>query len=948
MGPEAYCILQTPGFFIDELNTSRVNYPKLYMFIKFIPTLCIVLALLPKCIANEPTANADLEGWKSQRFDQFDVLSQGTLGNAGTNIYVRHDGSIMPIRSYDYNGSGYADLIFNNTHDHAFEIPVRIFLNKNGLPDPKDVIELPASAGSSVAAVELTDSGYTDIIVGNGYNNTTGHQHSFIYWGGADGWKADRRTGLPTLRAQTISVGDFKNNGKPAVFFGNHGEMPGEKKESFVYWGDGKPFTVGNRTILRTDGALSSAVGKTRAGGYTDLMVGDYEKVAVFFGGNYGLSNDHKLVLGKHVAAAICYADLNGDGFGDLFVGDGASGEAARSGIYYGAKDGLDPDSFVQLPLESVTACAVGDFDKSGQPQIAVATYTDNREKDAELLIFKLNGEKKWEESSRLTLKQMTSLAAADVNDDGYDDLAVAQKWDSASKNIESLLLLGGKLGLKKEQSVSFPTNDASGVAMVDLKKDGKKDLLFANFSSGRSFGDIDSYVYYGGPDFKYSPDRMTKIPVAGAMQSVSGDFNADGISDALLISSGEDDPKNYLNSVSSIFWGSKDGLAPDRKTDLPPGARGFGATVADLNRDGYLDFVLGDMYGKKLRIYYGSQDGYTEKGLHALESSDPFFVRAVDLNGDGLLDLISPHVNENKVVIYWNSPEGFNADWTKEIYHDGPGAPNFADLRNNGSLDMIIAGALNGTTGDFRTYSSIYWSDPEGFSNYNRTVINPNCAVVQIAVADLMNNGILDLVAPGYHGFSTRAVPSYLYWGDGKNFSDCNRTPLETYAASASFIMDLNEDGWPDITFANHNRNNDHRLKAFIYWGSADGYSKDNITELPVIGPHMMSDADPGNLMTRKMVEDYTSPVCEIQAPGSAAALTWESNEPRGSSLVFDVRTGETREEVEDATWIPNVQKGASIEKLAGRKFFQFRCTFKSKTGATQARLISTSLLTK
>jgi len=440
----------------------------------------------------------------------------------------------------------------------------------------------------------------------------------------------------------------------------------------------------------------------------------------------------------------------------------------------------------------------------------------------------------------------------------------------------------------------------------------------------------------------------MTKIPVVGAMQSVSGDFNADGISDALLISSGEDDPKNQLNSVSSIFWGSKDGLAADRKTDLPPGARGFGATAADLNTDGYLDFVLGDLYGKKLRIYYGSKDGYTEKGLQALESSDPFFVRAVDLNGDGMLDLVSPRVNENKVVIYWNSSEGFRTDRIKEIYHDGPGAPNFADLRNNGSLDMIIAGALNSTTGDFRTYSSIYWSDPEGFSNYNRTVINPNSAVVQIAVSDLMNTGFLDLVVTGYHGFSTRAVPSYLYWGDGKDFSDCNRTPLETYAASASFIMDLNEDGWPDITFANHNKNNDHNLDAYIYWGSAEGYSKDNITELPVVGPHMMADADPGNLMTRKMIEDYTSPVLEILTPGSVAALTWESSEPRGSSLRFDVRAADTKEGVEEATWVENVKEKATIEGLAGRKYFQFRCYFKSKTGATQARLISTSLLTK
>jgi hypothetical protein len=302
---------------------------------KSIHVILLSFAVLTRGIASEPKSAENLDGWKHQRIDQFESLTQGTLGNAGTNIYVRGDGSITPIRSYDYNGTGYADLIFNNTHDHAFDIPLRIFLNKEGLPDPKDLVELPASAGAAVAAAHLTESGYSDVIVANGYNNTTGHQHSFIYWGGPDGWSAKRRTGLPTLRASTVAVGDFKNNGSPAVFFGNHGEMAGERKQSFVYWGDGESFTVKNRTILHTDGALSSAVGKTRPGGFTDLIVGDYENVTVFYGGSYGLSNDHKLVLGKHLARAVCYADLNGDGMGDLVVAAESSGETGRSGIYF-------------------------------------------------------------------------------------------------------------------------------------------------------------------------------------------------------------------------------------------------------------------------------------------------------------------------------------------------------------------------------------------------------------------------------------------------------------------------------------------------------------------------------------------------------------------------------------------------------------------------------------
>lgn len=909
-----------------------------------------LMAALPVCAqttsTNAPVSSGD--AWKRQTFNSFDQLSQGSLGNAGANIYVRADGSITPIRSYSYKGDGYADLIFNNTHDHAFEIPVRIFRNKNGLPDPKDVIELPASAGAAVAAADLNGDGFKEIVVGNGYNNTKGHQNSFIYWGGEDGWKADRRTGLLTVRAQTVSIGDFKNNGKPAVFFGNHGGIPGEQKESFVYWGDGEGFAPGNKTVLRTDGALSSVAAKTRQGSeFTDLVVGDYEKVAVFQGAADGLKNDRKVVLGKHVARALAYGDLNGDGISDLLVADETPGKDGRTGIYFGGKDGLDPKSFLKIPVENATACAIGDFDKSGTPQIAIATYQDNRQKAATLRVFKLS-KQKWKEAYTLPIQQTQALAAADVDGNGFDDLAVAEQWDGASKSVNSHLLLGGEGGLKADRSVAFPTDEAKGIALSDLFNTGKKDLIVANFSTGRSFGDIDTYVYYGGPDFKYSTERMSKIPIVGAMQSVSGDFNADGFSDALLISSGEDDSKNYLESTSAIFWGAKDGLSPERKTDLPKGARGFGATTADLNRDGYLDFVLGDLYGKKLRIYYGSKDGYTDKTLHAIDSSDPFFVRVVDLNGDGLLDIVSPHCNEDKIFIYWNSPEGYSEENISEIYHDGAGYPNFADLRNDGSLDMIITGGFSGVTKDFRTYSSIYWGNPDGYNNYERTMIHPGSASVNIAVSDLKKTGVLDLVVASYHGFTTRAVPSYIYWGDGKDFSDGRRTPLETFAASGNFIMDLNEDGWPDITFANHNKNNDHKLDAVIYWGSQNGYSIENVTYLPVVGPHMMADADPGNLMTRKMEEEYTSPVLEVAAPGEKAALDWDASLPRGTSLAFDVRAADTREALEKAVWTENVTKGESVAGLAGKKFLQFRCNFLSKTGAAQPRLISTTLLTQ
>jgi len=47
----------------------------------------------------------------------FEVLRQGTFGNAGQNLYVSARGRIQFVHRWDLNNDGYYDLVFNNTHN---------------------------------------------------------------------------------------------------------------------------------------------------------------------------------------------------------------------------------------------------------------------------------------------------------------------------------------------------------------------------------------------------------------------------------------------------------------------------------------------------------------------------------------------------------------------------------------------------------------------------------------------------------------------------------------------------------------------------------------------------------------------------------------------------------------------------------------------------------------
>ena len=58
--------------------------------------------------------------------------------------------------------------------------------------------------------------------------------------------------------------------------------------------------------------------------------------------------------------------------------------------------------------------------------------------------------------------------------------------------------------------------------------------------------------------------------------------------------------------------------------------------------------------------------------------------------------------------------------------------------------------------------------------------------------------------------------------------------TRLTSFGGGRSVVADLNRDGYPEIVFCNFIHNYPGLRTAYVYWGSANGYSTTNKTELP------------------------------------------------------------------------------------------------------------------
>ena len=153
-----------------------------------------------------------------------------------------------------------------------------------------------------------------------------------------------------------------------------------------------------------------------------------------------------------------------------------------------------------------------------------------------------------------------------------------------------------------------------------------------------------------------------------------------------------------------------------------------------------------------------------------------------------------------------------------------------YIDLDKDGYVDVVVSNYYNGSS--YSTDSYIYWGSAVGYTDNSRTAL-PTVGTLGNAVADLNNDGHLDLVFASYYD-GDHNTNSYIYWGDGSRtgFSSSKRTSLFTYGASGVVVADLNRDGYLDIVFANY-YDGDNSVPNYIYWGSGTGYNAGNRSEL-------------------------------------------------------------------------------------------------------------------
>jgi hypothetical protein len=323
-------------------------------------------------------------------------------------------------------------------------------------------------------------------------------------------------------------------------------------------------------------------------------------------------------------------------------------------------------------------AVAVGDIDGDGRDDIALTTTTYFDEaNDFRLFVYFQNpdGSLRAPRKYSYGAASATGLALADLDRDGRKEIIVGH---GGGITVFRWGYLRGKLAMSAR--VVEGKHRVNDVAIVDVNRDGKLDVVGQGWDDGAT-------IFFGNGVGGFSRSIELATPAEGYDDVKTGDFNGDGFTDfAVLSGQGITDTYVYYND------GSDDFSAP---TVLSPGNDAtIGALASgDFNGDGRDDLaIMSDR--THIALYAQAANGTFLSPVAIASGLDPNAMVGADLDLDGKDDLIVQH-GSGPLGVYLQGAGGL----ASEVAVTAPYATWFntqglavGDVNGDGCPDVVTA----------------------------------------------------------------------------------------------------------------------------------------------------------------------------------------------------------------------------------------------------------------
>ena len=554
--------------------------------------------------------------------------------------------------------------------------------------------------------------------------------------------------------------------------------------------------------------------------------------------------------FGRSVASA---GDVNGDGYSDVIVGDGAG----NAYLYLGSATGLANTSSQQLTVAGdasfgTTVAGAGDVNGDGLADVIIGDGAGNA------YVFQGN-------NSGLNASPATTISglgafggglsvagAGDVNNDGFSDVLV-----NSVTTLGVNIYYGSSTGINLSSPISLPSPGspyfgASVASVGDVNGDGFADVIVGDANG-------DAYLYISSNAvFTTTPTaHLTGGTHFGWSVASAGDVNGDGYSDVIV---GDGHGNAY------VYLGSNSTFSTTAATTLT-GAASFGNSVAsagDVNGDGFADVIVGAQDGNAY-VYNGSSSGIASvaSGAATTNLSNPAtnygisVACAGDVNGDGYSDVIvgssSTGSNPSYALTYQGGPSGSIPNSNLSILgtpaYDryGLSVSSAGDINGDGYSDVIVGAIGYSINNDSRLNGEvyIYYGSALGLDVSHPAILQINNSTeigwCVSSAGDINGDGYDDILV-GSKFASNKNTSSqyynqgyvYIFMGSSAGIAT-GATPFATlmgandndlFGFSVSSAGDVNGDGYGDIIIGApgvHTSVTDGGA-AYIYLGNALG----------------------------------------------------------------------------------------------------------------------------